>query len=371
MQAPDHPHGSAPATLTPGQLAQSAINAVREIVSEATSPNTARSYSSALRYWAAWHQGRYGEPISLPVPPATVTQFVVDHLERARQSGASTAWELPETLDRQLVAAGMKKRPGPLKLATVVHRVSVLSAAHQMHRLPNPCETPEIRKLLAKGRRAAHRRGERPAKKTAVTATELEAMAATCTGGTLKDIRDRAILYFAFASGGRRRSEVADADMRDLRRVEGGFVYRLLHGKTLQDGPRPSSTPDKPILGVAAEALDAWLKAAGITEGKIFRRVWRGERVGESLGSKAVAEIIVHRARLAGLEGDFGGHSLRSGFVTECGRQGIALPAVMAMTDHRSVSSVIGYFQAGGATENPAARILEKERKTACDTGDC
>lgn len=61
---------------------------------------------------------------------------------------------------------------------------------------------------------------------------------------------------------------------------------------------------------------------------------------------------------MAGLEGDFGGHSLRSGFVTEGGRQGIALPALMAMTEHRAVGSVIGYFQAGGVTDNPAARML-------------
>ena len=54
-----------------------------------------------------------------------------------------------------------------------------------------------------------------------------------------------------------------------------------------------------------------------------------------------------------------GGHSLRSGFVTEGGHQGIALPALMAMTEHRSVASVIGYFQAGGVTNNPAARLLD------------
>lgn len=59
--------------------------------------------------------------------------------------------------------------------------------------------------------------------------------------------------------------------------------------------------------------------------------------------------IVKRRARLAGLEGDFGVHSLRSGFVTESVKQGVPLPAVMAMTEHRSVASVIGYFQVGAA----------------------
>jgi hypothetical protein len=42
--------------------------------------------------------------------------------------------------------------------------------------------------------------------------------------------------------------------------------------------------------------------------------------------------IVKRRAQLAGLEGDFGAHSLRSGFVTEAGRQNIPLGATMAMT---------------------------------------
>jgi hypothetical protein len=72
-----------------------------------------------------------------------------------------------------------------------------------------------------------------------------------------------------------------------------------------------------------------------------------------------VATIVKRRAALAGLEGDFGAHSLRSGFVTEAGKQGVPLPAVMAMTEHRSVASVIGYFQTGAAEDNPAARLLK------------
>ena len=74
----------------------------------------------------------------------------------------------------------------------------------------------------------------------------------------------------------------------------------------------------------------------------------------------AVAAIIQWRAALAGPEGDFAGHSLRSGFVTEGGRQGIALPALMTMTEHRSVASDVGYFQTGSASTNPAAHLLTR-----------
>lgn len=84
-----------------------------------------------------------------------------------------------------------------------------------------------------------------------------------------------------------------------------------------------------------------------------------GDRVGPGLSDRAIALIIQRRAALAGLAGDFGGHSLRSGFITEGARQGIALPALMAMADHSSVASVIGYYQGGRAADNPAARLAE------------
>lgn len=344
--------------LLPEALAHSAETAVREILDEAASANTTRSYASALRYWAAWFHGRYGQPIHLPVPEVAVVQFIVDHLQRRSKNGF--VWELPEALDTQLVSARFKQKPGPLKLSTVVHRVSVLSKAHQMNKAANPCEQPAVRHLLARARRAATKRGERPTKKTAITRKELEALVGTCDE-SLEGVRDRALLYFAFASGGRRRSEVAAADFADLQRVgERQYVYRLMHSKTQQSGPSANSTPEKPVLGVAADALESWIEASGLTEGPIFRRLWKG-RVGPGLSPAAVAEIVQRRALRAGIVGDFGGHSLRSGFVTEGGRQGVALPALMAMTEHRSVASVIGYFQAGGVTDNPAARLLDDE----------
>lgn len=135
-------------------------------------------------------------------------------------------------------------------------------------------------------------------------------------------------------------------------------MYHLGHSKTQQAGATSALTPDKPILGVAATALTAWLAASGLTQGAIFRRLW-GARLGSALSPKSVAAIVQRRARLAGIEGDFAGHSLSQGFVTEGGRQGIALPALIVMTEHHSVASVIGYFQAGGVADNSTAYLLK------------
>jgi integrase len=342
--------------VLPEQLAQQAADAVRELLAEAAAANTTRSYAAALRYWAGWHQARFSIELTLPVSEAVVIQFLVDHIQRKNKAGLVT--ELPAAADQALVAAALKAKLGPLKLSTVTQRVAVLSTAHKLKRLTNPCELASVRTLLSRARRSAVKRGERPTKKTAITRPELEAMLATCDD-SLEGLRDRALLCFGFASGGRRRSEIAAADLRDLRKTgDEAYIYRLEFSKTQQAGVKVDSTPDKPILERSAQALSAWLDAARIREGAIFRRVWKN-RVGPALLPGSVATIVKRRAALAGLKGDFGAHSLRSGFVTEAGKQGVPLPAVMAMTEHRSVASVIGYFQSGAAEENPAARLLK------------
>jgi len=145
-------------------------------------------------------------------------------------------------MDQTLVAAGLKAKLGLWTLATVRHRVAVLSTAHRLKQATNPCEQPAIRTVLSRAARAAVKRGERPRKKTAITLPELEALLATCDD-SLEGIRDRALLCFGFASGGRRRSEIAAADLRDLRRIgEAGYIYRLEHSKTQQAGVTASST---------------------------------------------------------------------------------------------------------------------------------
>lgn len=90
----------------------------------------------------------------------------------------------------------------------------------------------------------------------------------------------------------------------------------------------------------------------------IFRRL-KKKRIGVGPSDKAVALIIQRRAKRAGRDGDFGGHSPRSGFITEGGRQGIVLAALTALTGHQSVAAAIGCFQSGTATTNLAARMLD------------
>ncbi|KFJ13226.1 phage integrase family protein [Delftia acidovorans] len=343
-------------TLPSAGLEPAAQQAVRELLREGESTNTRNSYQSAMRYWAAWHALRFERQMQLPLDVPCVLQFIIDHA--LRQTGAGLASEMPAHMDRALVEAGYKAREGPLSHNTLVHRMAVLSKAHQVHGLANPCQDGAVRELMSRTRKAYARRGEQPAKKDALTRDLLEQLLQTCDD-SLRGRRDRALLLFAWSSGGRRRSEVAGADMRHLRAVgPQEFIYTLAHSKTNQSG-RDAPENHKPVTGRAAQALADWLRAAAIQEGPIFRRIRKGGHVGEPLSPAAVRDIVKQRCALAGVEGDFSAHSLRSGFVTEAGRQNVPLPDTMALTGHSSVNTVLGYFRADSALSNRAARLLD------------
>ncbi|MEB5965245.1 site-specific integrase [Comamonas testosteroni] len=339
-------------------LAPEAHEAIRELMHEGESSNTRSSYQSAMRYWAAWHLLRQGQPMQLPLPVSTVLQFIIDHAQR--QGSAGLIHEMPPEIDEALVAAGYKGKKGAPSHNTLVHRMAVMSKAHQVHAMPNPCQDGAVRELMSRTRKAYARRGELPQKKEALTRDVLEALLASCDD-SLRGLRDRALLLFAWASGGRRRSEVASADMRFLRAVaDGEFIYTLSHSKTNQSG---TDTPEnhKPVTGRAAAALKAWLDAARITEGPLFRRIRKGGHVAEPLNAAAVRNIVKERCALAGVQGDFSAHSLRSGFVTEAGRRNLPLADTMALTGHHSVNTVLGYFRADSALRNQAARMLDED----------
>jgi len=174
-------------------------------------------------YWAAWYALRYRHPISLPVAEAAVVQFIVDHAQRLEDDG-------------RLV------------------RVSVLSKAHQVEDATNPCEQVRVRELLSKTRRGHVKRGPLPHKKPALTREPLEALLETCEA-SLAGLRDRALLLFAFSSGGRRRSEVTAATMENTRRNGAAFLVETL--------------ATKPTLPMASKATRSGLRITGQVQSRL------------------------------------------------------------------------------------------------------
>lgn len=349
-QLPEPPVVADQASLEAG--AQAALAAFRLA---ATPSNTWATYARALRYVCAWAQARLGHPLPVPTPPALAIQFVLDHFGMPRRDAAgrlSLKTVMPSAVDRALVDAQFKGRLGPLKMSTIDHRLAILSWAHHEKQLISPTEDASVRRLLADCRKLALELGQAPKSKAAATQEALDAMLATCDG-SLEGLRDRALLLFGWASGGRRRSEIAAALVEDLEWLnDQSAVFRMRRSKTGDVGP-------KPVVDEAAVALRAWLDRAQIRTGPIFRRLYRGgATLGGGLTPHSVGQIVKARASLAGLSGDFAGHSLRRGFATEAGMNDMPLSDTMAMTGHRTVKSLVRYSDSGSMVGRKVAKLL-------------
>jgi integrase len=161
--------------------------------------------------------------------------------------------------------------------------------------------------------------GTAPAEKAPATAQLLARMLALCPD-TLGGKRDRALLALGFA-GATRRSELVALCVEDLAEVPDGPRVRMRRSKTRPTRKKgqgheiaiPRSYRLRPL-----EAVQAWLAAAEINHGPVFRQVAKGSRVQTAALTKLSVALIVKRyAELAGLDpAQFAGHSLRAGFIT-------------------------------------------------------
>ena len=339
-------------------LDQASLLAVQSLLREGESQNTINSYKSAIHYCSTWFELRFNQKMQLPISPIHIIQFIADHVLHQTPNGLLCL--MPESIDQKMVDLGCKTQLGSLSLNTVQHRISVLSKIHQMQGVANPCQDAQVKELLSKTRKAYAKRGMVAEKKDAITKDTLEAMLATCDD-SLKGKRDKALLLFAWASGGRRRSELALANMQFLKKIQTDeYIYWLFQSKTNQSGAdRPENA--KPVVGKAGQALTQWLLASQITTGPIFRRILKGGHLAGALSAAAVRQIVVERCELAGLDGNFSAHSLRSGFVTEAGKRNIPLGETMAMTGHQSTASVLGYFRTEQNIQSKVAHLLDDD----------
>ena len=174
-------------------LALNAQEAAAAFITAGTATNTVRSYRSALTYWSAWLQSRYGQAlVDAPLPVTVAVQFVLDHLARPLEDGSWTHL-LPPAIDTALVNARIKTKPGPLAFNTVSHRLAVLGKWHRINEWENPCDAAALKTLLREARKAQSRQGMNVRKKTAIVLEPLQALLSTCNDG-VRGIRDRALL---------------------------------------------------------------------------------------------------------------------------------------------------------------------------------
>lgn len=104
---------------------------------------------------------------------------------------------------------------GPHAPDTVRRRLASWSTLTKWRGLTGAFSSPALKSAIRLAVRAVPRMRRRKSAK-AITGDVLAKLLATCATDNLRDLRDRAILMVAFASGGRRRSEIAGLRVEQL-----------------------------------------------------------------------------------------------------------------------------------------------------------
>ncbi|MGI8724691.1 MAG: site-specific integrase [Methyloceanibacter sp.] len=261
---------------------------------------------------------------------------------------------LPATVETVAAYLASLARSG-LKASTITRRCAGIRYMHRLAGLESPTSNEAVKAVLSGIRRSI---GTAVIRKEPATAEMLRVMIAD-TPEDLRGLRDRALLLLGFA-GALRRSELVTLDVRDLEETNEGLLVHIRKSKTDQEGigdfvSIPHGSRLRPVGG-----LTAWLQAAGITEGPIFRSIKKGGSVTlERLSDRSVAQILKRRAESAGFDSTlFSGHSLRAGFVTSALHHGADILRVMDVTRHREVSTLKTYDRRAKAFKQHAGEAF-------------
>lgn len=287
---------------------------------------TRRAYLSDFQSFEAWCATQGLD--AMPATPATIAVYLAALAKSGRKAS---------TIERAL--------------AGIAHEHRARGHAWQRGHVTIGAVMSGIRREL----------GVAPSQKAPVADVELAALVATL-GGDLAGLRDRALLTLGWC-GAFRRSEVAALTVADVQRTHEGLVVTLRRSKGDQEGQGAAKGipyASNPAL-CPVRALAAWLEAAKVTEGPLFRAIdQHGHVAAKALYGGSVARIVQRAAAAAGLDPKtVGGHSLRAGFCTTAARKGKSLDAIMRQTLHKSESVARTYIRhAKVFDDNPLFGLL-------------
>ena len=183
----------------------------------------------------------------------------------------------------------------------------------------------------------------------ALTAGELKALLAACSGDdTAAGARDAALLALLYG-GGLRRSEAVALDVADYDSTTGMLVVRHAKGNR-----------DRVVYATngAADALADWLAVRGDEAGPLFLPVNKGGVVGgHRLTGQAVLYILRRRAAQGGVT-RLSPHDLRRTFISDLLDLGADISTVQRLAGHAQVTTTTRYDRRGEATKRKAASML-------------
>jgi len=314
-----------PTLIKPTGLPEPTVPLVEQAAAfarNARSENTRRAYRAAWQDFATWCEERGA--VALPATPAVVGLYLTD-------------------------------RATTHKVASLRLRVAAIRQAHALAGHSIDTGARACREVLAGIVRTL---GTAPVKReAAVVEIVRETVRALAQMNGLRPLRDRALLLVGFAAA-LRRSELVALDWADVAFTAEGMVLTIRRAKTDQDGQGAElGIPfGRASLTCPVATLRAWLEAAGISDGPIFRSVNKAGRVADRLSDRAVALIVKAAVAAAGYDPTvYSGHSLRSGFCTSAARAGVPEAHIQNQSRHKSLPVLRGYIRRGSLFNDNAA----------------
>lgn len=298
----------------------------RRFADRSKAVSTLKKYERAWAAFETWCRGRGHE--TLPADPVAVAYYLAREAER----GLS-----PSAVQLALAAIGwMHRRAGrqpPQKTERGVAIADVMAGVRRKN-------------------------GRPPKRKAAADADICRDVLRAIVADDLRAIRDRALLAFGMASC-MRRSEIVALRLEHLERVPEGFRVLIVRSKGDQEGKGQTIAVPEGRRLRPVHHLEAWIAAAGITDGWLFPRISNdGTRIiPKPMSDRAVARIVQARVAAAGYDAvKFGGHSLRAGFLTSAARSGATIFQMQAQSRHKSVQVLSAYVRSAQLFEDHAGK---------------
>lgn len=152
---------------------------------------------------------------------------------------------------------------------------------------------------------------------------------------SLKGRRDRAILALLVGCG-LRRGELIRVGVADIQQREGRWVIPDLRGKH-------GRLRTVPVPAWVKVAVELWVEAAGIREGRILRSLNRhGRLTGDSISGQAILAVVAHYGSRLGLE--LKPHDLRRTCAKLCRASGGELEQIQLLLGHASIQTTERYL---------------------------
>lgn len=231
---------------------------------------------------------------------------------------------------------------------TINRRVAAIKFWFTSSGMKSPTEDELVKSIMKGIRRDKNAPASRI--KKATLKEVLIQMVDLCPSNTLRGLRDRAILLLGFC-GAYRRSELISIQIEDITWQSGkGMDIQHRFTKTDQEGKgliKPIAEAKKELQYCPIRAIKAWISAAQITSGPLFRGITKGNTVKMTpMSEDVIYNLIKTCAEKLGYQfHDYSPHSLRSGFTTQALRNKARIDKITTVTTHKTIRSLEAYIK--------------------------